>query len=279
MATDPNSQVQPPTPTAQPSVATSTDTQLQPRDMSQVSPVQPAPQPTAAQPQASSAQGNQSQPATPLITNKPANPQSSLHARIFDGVLKTLSGGPVKVLQSDPTTGETRQVEVPQSRSKMANSILAGVLSSMFTGSQGRGSEPDYKPIMGSHGTMHAEEQAKAQEQIDQMQDRKMKVLKSNLETIQSQMAAARMGDEVMDKQIADGAQQVQLAKTYDESRMSADEPQAIQATGLNHQQAMARLAKAIWAGLPSPVARRVTLTQLQARRSANRLTPFLTRT
>jgi hypothetical protein len=234
----------------------STQTQITPNDMSQT-PSQPAaPQPTAQSPAQPSAPAPSAQPAgaTPILAHAPATPQASLHARLFDGILKNLSGGPIKVMQSDPTTGDTREVEVPRSRSSMANSVLAGVLSSMFSGAQGRGAEPDYKPVMGSHGTQHAEEQAAAQAKNDQMQDRKMKVLKSNLETIQSQMAAARMGDEVMDKQIADGAQQVDLAKKYDEGRQSADEPQSIQATNLNHDQAMAKIGdgKNGWIAVPS---------------------------
>src|ERR1019366_2535112 len=104
-----------------------------------------------------------------------------------------------QVQQADPVTGDVRTVNVPRSKSSMANSVLAGVLSSMFSGAQGRGSEPDYKPVMGSQGTQHAEDQAKAQAMSDQNQDRKMKVLQSNLSTLQSQLAAARMGDEVMD--------------------------------------------------------------------------------
>ncbi len=206
----------------------------------------PAPTEAPAQPQP---QGNQ-----PLMQHAPATPAASLHARLFDGILKNLSGGPIKVMQSDPTTGDTRLVEVPRSRSSMANSVLAGVLSSMFTGAQRRGAEPDYKPVMGSTGTQHAEDQAKAQDQIDQMQDRKMKVLKSNLETIQSQMAAARMGDEVMDKQIADGAQQVELARKYDEGRLSKDEPQAIQATNLTYRAAMDKIGNGQngWIAVPS---------------------------
>jgi hypothetical protein len=175
------------------------------------------------------------------MNHTPATPAASMHARLFDGILKTLSGGPIKVMQSDPTTGETKQVDVPQSRSTMANSVLAGVLSSMFGGAQGRGSEPDYKPVMGSHGTQHAEDQAKAQAKLDQMQDRKMKVLDTNLKTIQTQMAAARLGDETMDKQIADGSQQMEMSRTYDQSLQPGEEP-SIKKEHLTHDQAMSMI-------------------------------------
>lgn len=255
-------QVQPPTPTAQPSVATTDQSQIQPRDMSQqptpTAPAQPAPQPQAAAPTQPAA-ATQPQGTQPLMQHAPANPQSSLHARIFDGVLKTLSGGPIKVLQSDPTTGETRQVEVPQSGSKMANSILAGVLSSMFSGVESRqpgynGPPPSTAPIMGSHGTMHAEEQAKQQALVDQMQDRKMKVLKANLDQMTASMAATRMGDEQMDKQIADGANQVALAKTYDEGQQDPTAPKAIQKTNLTSTEAqqMIQGSKLGWIAVPS---------------------------
>ena len=255
-------QAQPPTPTAQPSVATTDQSQIQPRDMSQqptpTAPAQPAPQPQAAAPTQPAA-ATQPQGTQPLMQHAPANPQSSLHARIFDGVLKTLSGGPIKVLQSDPTTGETRQVEVPQSGSKMANSILAGVLSSMFSGVESRqpgynGPPPSTAPIMGSHGTMHAEEQAKQQALVDQMQDRKMKVLKANLDQMTASMAATRMGDEQMDKQIADGANQVALAKTYDEGQQDPTAPKAIQKTNLTSTEAqqMIQGSKLGWIAVPS---------------------------
>jgi len=206
----------------------------QPQSTTQAQPAQSAQPAAPAQPTATP----QGQPAQPIMQHAPATPQSSLHARLFDGILKTISGGPIMVQQTDPTTGDTRQVEVPQSRSKMANSILAGVLSSMFTGAQGRGASPDYKPVLGSHGTQHAEEQAKQQAIIDQNQDRKMKTLDINLKTIQTQMAAARAGEEVMDKQINDGAAQVALAQTHDENLPTGEDP-AIQKKRVTSEEAM----------------------------------------
>ena len=209
--------------------------------------------PTLAQPTQSTAQA----PAAnqPILQHAPADnsPKASAHARLFDGILKTLSGGPVKVLQSDPTTGETREVEVPQSRTKMADSILAGVLSSLFTGAQGRGASPDFKPVMGAHGTQHAEQQAAEQAKIDQMQDRKMKVVKSNMETIQIQLASARMQHVAQQQQIDDGAQQVAMAKEYDQNR-AAGEPQSIQKEGLTSDQALDAIknSRMNWIAVPS---------------------------
>src|ERR1035441_2346773 len=36
-------------------------------------------------------------PSAPTLTNTPANKQSSLHAKLFDNILNTRSGGPIVV--------------------------------------------------------------------------------------------------------------------------------------------------------------------------------------
>jgi hypothetical protein len=121
----------------------------------------------------------------------------------------------------------------------MANSVIAGVLTSLFSGSQGRGADPDYKPVMGSMGTQHLQQQAAAQAASDAASENKLKVVKSNLETLTSQLTAAKLGDAAMDKQIADGKSVYDLAKQYDETLGTKPDERSIQKDGVSYQEAM----------------------------------------
>ena len=208
---------------------------------------QPTPQQSAQQPakQTPPAQG-----AAPALTHTPANntPASSLHARIFDGVLKTLSGGPVKVLQTDPTTGQSRVVEQPQSRSAMGKSILAAVLSGMFAGADARDPSGRHDPVAAATAGFQAgqaqtqKRDAKAQEVADQVVSRRQMVMKNNIDLAHQAIAMAHQ--QHVDLQSTVGRNQDGILKdvqAYDD--LQSDPTQRILlAKGLTHEQALAKL-------------------------------------
>lgn len=186
------------------------------------------------------------------IKNTPATPAASLHARLFDGILKTLSGGPVHVMQTDPTSGATRRVEVPQSHSSMGKAIIAGVLSGMFapgsTTSPGAGGAERNDPAkaiqIGGQVGMQAEQkkQDDAQKTQDSMQARKLMTVKNNID-LAHQMAALTHQQHVdLDDVISrnnDGV--LKDAQTFDDNQTDPNQ-KIILARGLTMEEAMGKL-------------------------------------
>lgn len=68
-------------------------------------------------------------------------------SKIFNGILKTITGGPIMV--TDPTTGERR--EVPQTKGQMGRAILAGALAGLMTPTQYRNTP--YGPVADHENT------------------------------------------------------------------------------------------------------------------------------
>jgi ribosomal protein S13 len=146
-------------------------------------------------------------PQTPSTTPTLA-PQAtppSLHARLFDGILKTMSGGPVMV--TDPVTGQRRQV--PQSRSSMGKAIVAAALSGMLVPNSYR--ETPYGPTNDYSATganaaqagknVIQNRNAAAQKQIDDMQTRKLMTIQNNAKLVQLQAASAHTQHEMLTEQ------------------------------------------------------------------------------
>ena len=126
---------------------------------------------------------------------RPAQGQAApLHSKIFDGILKTLSGGPTNVQMPD---GSVR--EVPQTRGSMAKAILAGAISGMFSPgdyySKGAGGADRIDPAKVMNQGLQAgqdfrkAETAEAQRALDDAQSRKMKNFDNNQKIFQQSLA------------------------------------------------------------------------------------------
>src|SRR6185312_13384564 len=204
-----------PNPAATPATAPSTGT--------------PAPNPATAVPNtfSSNSQTNPAQ-SSPLV-NTPANknPGSSLHARVFDGILRSMSGGPVRVLQTDPTTGATRQVEVPQSRSSMAKSIVAAALTGMMTPPVYRNTP--YGPARDPQASMAsafkagadvtAKRQQAAQNLTDSEQARRLMTVQNNANLLQLMTASTHLKHQGLEDLYNSSKEFLSPFETYDTLR------------------------------------------------------------
>jgi hypothetical protein len=167
-----------------------------------------------------------------------------LHARIFDGVLKTLSGGPTKVQMPDGTVKE-----VPQTRSSMAKSILAGAISGMFSGgddySEGAGGAKRIDPgKVLSQGLKAGQEFRKgeteeAQRAIDDAQSRKMKNFDNNQKIFQQSLAMYGMKHANLDPVVKANQDGVIAAATEFDKNRPEGEPSIFVKQGLTGTEVM----------------------------------------
>ena len=156
------------------------------------------PQP-AANPNATPAAG-----ATTASQPKTAQPHPM--SRIFDGILRNLSG-PVTV--TDPVTGEGR--DVPQTRGNMGKSILAAALSGLMTPNSYR--ETPYGPVNDTAGNIASglkagqeyqeKRQEKAQKISNEQQAAKLMTITNNFKLVQLQAASAHARHEMLQDNLA----------------------------------------------------------------------------
>jgi hypothetical protein len=172
------------------------------------------PNPTTAAPDTTSAnpQTNPTTAAPPITqpTTQPTTPaaqpsQNQPHpvSKMFDNILKTISGGPIYV--NDPVTGQRREVQ--QTKGSMARAITAAALSGLFTPNQYRPG-PFGGSVLDKGNTMAAAGQAgiqsrekreeKAQTNVDQEQARRLFTLQNNAKLVQQAAAMAHQKHEVL---------------------------------------------------------------------------------
>lgn len=221
----------------------------QPTDANPATPATPAapttPSPAPAAPMAPTA--SPVAPAPPVAQNTPmVKPVSGapMHSRIFDGILKTLSGGPVKVQMPD---GSVR--EVPQTKSSMAKSILAGALTGMFSGgdiySKGAGGADRIDPAkVMSEGFQAGQnfrkgETAEAQRAIDDAQSRKMKNFDNNQKIFQQSLAMYGMRHANLDPVVKANQEGVLSAATEFDKTRPEGEPSIFVKQGLSGPEVM----------------------------------------
>jgi hypothetical protein len=122
---------------------------------------------------------------------------------MFDGILKTLSGGPIIV--TDPVTGDRREVQ--QSKGSMARAITAAALAGLFTPNQYRpgafgGTVVDRGSTIAAAGQagMPATQkrQQQAQQTLDDSQARKLFTIQNNAKLVQQSAAMAHQQHEVL---------------------------------------------------------------------------------
>jgi hypothetical protein len=123
-------------------------------------------------------------------------------SKIFNGILKTMSGGPIVV--TDPTTGARR--EVPQTKSQMGRAIVAAALAGLMTPTQYRNTP--YGPVADPGNTMAAAGQAgsdfqqkrhdQAQQLTNDQQAAKLMTFQNNAKLVQQAAAMAHQKHEVL---------------------------------------------------------------------------------
>jgi hypothetical protein len=126
---------------------------------------------------------------------------------IFNNILKTMSGGPVKVV--DPATGAIR--EVPQTKGQLGRAILAGALAGLMAPTQYRNTP--YGPVADPTNTMAgaaekgAEFQQKrrdaAQQMTNDQQAAKLMTFQNNSKMVQQAAAMAHQKHEVLADTVA----------------------------------------------------------------------------
>lgn len=189
---------------------------------------------------------NQNQPAT----DDKATP--SLHQRIFDGVLKTLAGGD-NYVDRPGSDGSTQRVKVPQSRTSMSRSIVAGAMAGMFTPSSYR--DTPYGPVRDYSASAsnafkagqgkRQELSAEAQRQQDDLDAHRMKNFENNAKMIQQATAMTVQKHSVLDP-VAKANQSgiIAAAKEADARRDINDpnDPEIFYGQGLQADQATGML-------------------------------------
>jgi len=222
----------------------------------------PSAQPAVAQPSAQPVAPTATTPAGPAQQPRPAAPATpppapptpqSLHASIFSGVLKTLGGGTQYINKTDPTTGETTQVPIQQSRGQLGKSILAGAIAGMFGGMGARDAEGRHDPMKAAQEGFQAGQKpmqdkvAQLQKTADEDTSRRQMVMKNNMDLMHQQMAMTHMQHSEL-QETADNNNKGILADAaaYDKNLSGLDvndkTKQAVQGRGLTYTDALAKL-------------------------------------
>ena len=229
----------------------STQTQPTP-DAMQQPPVTPSPhsQPTAQDPNAApqvnmpaGAPPNLGQAPTqmPKLAQQPDKPH--IMSRVFDGILKTMIGGPVTY--TDPS-GVRR--EAPQSRGAMGKAIVAAALAGLMTPTQYRegafGTKvEDFGATAGNaanaaKGVMEANRN-RPQQLSDEMQARKLMTIQNNAHLAQLQAASAHAAHEMNEEQAKNAQDFNSVFDEYDKLR-TPTEPKAYLAKDLTAEEVTA---------------------------------------
>jgi hypothetical protein len=171
------------------------------------------PNPSTVTPNTTSANPQTNPAAATPATNQPTTPttpaaqpsQNQPHpvSKMFDNILKTISGGPIYV--NDPVTGQRREVQ--QSKGSMARAITAAALTGLFTPNQYRpgpfgGSVLDKGNTMAAAGqagmNLTKERQQQAQQTLDAQQARQLFTIQNNAKLAQQAAAMAHQQHAVL---------------------------------------------------------------------------------
>src|SRR5579862_1040450 len=226
-------------------------TQNQPTPDAQQQPVTPSPdqQPTPANPSVTTPSPTPSPTANNQPTQAPA-PQptaSQPHpvSRIFDGILKTMTGGPVTYIDAN---GQ-KQV-APQSRGTMAKSIVAAALAGLLTPTQYRegafGSRVEdfgataAGAAQAGKGVMEAARN-KPQQISDEEQSRRLVALTSNSNLIKNMAASTLQGHAALQSMVASSTPLLDSIKEYEKNRVD-NQPSALIGENLSKEEAEAKM-------------------------------------
>ena len=199
------------------------------------------------QPQAGQPQASPTAPVT-LPNGQPQpqqqQPQPSIHATIFDKILKGMTGGPVYGVDA-----AGNRVEIPQSRSMLGKSIVAAALTGLFTPSEYR--KGPYGPVLDRGASAGAAFQAgkgvmdTARQQAMQMSEdertRRFQTLKNNIE-LHSIMASTALAQFKGYSEIEAGYDAAyDTLQNYQQTK-DKDDPDAILKDNLTWQEASKEL-------------------------------------
>ena len=198
-----------------PTTPSTVDDNQIPQSSVTTTPTSGAPNAPAPQPGKTIVQPNYVQPTKP-------HPMS----RVYDGILKNLSGGPITV--TDPVSGERR--EVPQTRGTMAKSILASVLAGLMSPTvRNPDGTLDSSSTMGGAAAaamkFQDERKEKAQELTNAQQAAKLMTMQNNAKLVQLQAASAHAKHVMLAEQNENAQQFMGPLQEYDKLRTSANDP------------------------------------------------------
>lgn len=176
-----------------------------------------------------------------------APPQESQHpvTKVFDKILKTMTGGPV--MYTDPN-GVRR--EAPQSRGAMGKAILAAALAGLFSPDQYREGAFGTKvrdwsgTAAGAAGAGKAVMEGmrnKPQQISDEMQAKHLQTV-LNTTNLASTMAASTIQQHnALDAMVKSSTPLLDSIKEYEKTRVN-DQPQALIQSDMTHEEALAKL-------------------------------------
>ena len=207
----------------------------------------PAPQPSAPAvpgsvnpaPQAPSAFVQNTQNPNPA---RPSTVQPSLHARVFDGILKGLTGGDRKVVNPDGSV-----TTVPTSRASMGKAIIAAALTGLMTPSHYR--DTPFGPARDFGGDVAAAGAAGAgvmdkfrnapQQLSDEQQARRLMTTQNNSKLLQLKMSMMQMRHARMEDSKSEINDFLKPFNDYQQEK-SNDQPEAFLKKGMTYEQALA---------------------------------------
>jgi hypothetical protein len=187
----------------------------------------------------------QSQPQMPMLAKQPEQNQPHPVSRIFDGILKTMTGGPVTYIDAN---GQ-KQV-APQSRGTMAKSIVAAALAGLLTPTQYRegafGSKVEdfgataAGAAQAGKGVMEAARN-RPQQMSDDEQARRLMAITSNANLIKNMSASTLQGHAALQSMVDSSAPLLSSVKEYEKTR-TANQPSALIGENLSKEEAEAKM-------------------------------------
>ncbi len=185
---------------------------------------------------------------TQAPTQTPTAQQSKPHpiSRVFDGILKTMTGGPV--MYTDPN-GVRR--EAPQTRGAMGKAIVAAALAGLFTPTQYRegafGSKVEdfgataAGAAQAGKGVME-EARNKPQQISDEEQTKRLQTMMNTTNLARNMAASTLQQHDALNAMVSSSAPLLDSIKAYEKTRDAASQPQALIQGDLDHEQAIEKL-------------------------------------
>lgn len=166
-------------------------------------------------------------------------------SRVFDGILKTMTGGPVMYTAPDGS-----RKEAPQSRGAMGKAIVAAALAGLMTPTQYRegafGSRvEDFGATAGGaaaagKGVMEAARN-KPQQISDEMQAKKLQTMMNTTNLATTMAASTLQKHNALDAMVKSSTPLLDSIKDYEKNRVD-NQPQALIQSDLTHEEALAKL-------------------------------------
>jgi hypothetical protein len=223
--------------------ADSSESELQPRDESSAPTETSNPQPNAPRLNAP-LQGGPTTPAPAPQPQPQSQPQPSMHARIFDKILRGMTGGDIKVVNPDGTVSS-----YAPSKADMGKSIIAAALTGLMTPPRYEQGAFGPKRDVGAEAsdafnagrqTMQTAREG-PQKMSDEMQARKLTNLQNNAHLMQLQIASANLKHTRREQSSQEIADYMKPFQDYNAERDASDSstPNAYLFQGMSHEEAL----------------------------------------